>query len=235
MSTVSSFVPLGRFTVLDPTNEHFRSNLISACEHFVQSEMLMNDCSHDWNHVQRVRRMALFLAAKENVQDTFAVELAALLHDVKDPKYSKSVTAGPEAARSFLEHYVCPAPLVDKVVFIVSHVSYKKETTITTDPVHVTPELAVVQDADRLDALGAIGIARVFAFTGASLNTTLENGASHLETKILHILERLKTQTARAIGLARHEVVASFLHSWNAENGPESTKMFSPSGSVGSV
>ena len=225
------------FPNLEATDVNFRLNLIAAAEHFAQTDMLLNDCSHDWNHVLRVRRMALFLAAKENVQDTFAVELAALLHDVKDPKYSQSVSAGPESVHEFLTFYNCPQPLAEKVVFIVSNVSFRKEVT-ATEPVLVTPELAVVQDADRLDALGAIGIARVFAFTGASQFTTdadgsrrlsvLEDGAKHLAEKILHIASRLKTQTARVIGAARHQAVQSFMDEWSAEM--EADKMFFPQG-----
>lgn len=224
------------FPNLESTDGYFRINLIAAAEHFAQTDMLLNDCSHDWNHVLRVRRMALFLAAKENVDDTFAVELAALLHDVKDQKYSHSVCAGPDSVREFLAFYNCPQSLLEKVVFIVSNVSYSKEVASTGAPVTVTPELAVVQDADRLDALGAIGIARVFAFTGASQFTTepdgsrrlsvLEDGAKHLADKILHIASRLKTQTARAIGAVRHEQVKFFMAGWNAEM--EADKMFFP-------
>lgn len=212
------------------SSDDSRATLIAAAENFAHTDMLLNDCSHDWNHVQRVRRMALFLAAKENVQDTLAVELGALLHDVRDPKYSKSVTAGPEAVREFLLLNNCPVPLIQKVVYIVSNVSYKKEVSAAT-PAGVTPELAVVQDADRLDALGAIGIARVFAYTGASQYTTdkdgsrrlavLQDGADHLAEKILHIASRLKTQTARALGAERHQRVKAFLDNWNVEMDPD--------------
>lgn len=140
----------------------------------------INKQSHDIHHILRVKRTALSLAIEEGIADLELIVLAALLHDIKDWKYSGSETAGSEAVRAFLDQYEYAK--VDTVVKIIERIGYKtelgrqdKQKSSDADVANVDgsqetwmfPELAVVQDADRLDAIGAIGIARTFCYGGA--------------------------------------------------------------------
>lgn len=126
--------------------------------------------SHDYNHILRVVAVALSLAKEENVDDTSVeiVHIAALLHDVKDWKYSGDEQAGKKHARAILEQLAYPADKTERVITVIESVGFKDE--INADPYqasHLSLEARIVQDADRLDAIGAIGIARCFTFGGA--------------------------------------------------------------------
>lgn len=141
---------------------------VVAAEAFVREHLAANDASHDYAHIERVRNTALRLAREEGVEDLEVVELAAVLHDIYDHKYSGSETAGPEAALAFCLEHGCGEERSARVAFIIKHVGFSKEIAGGDAP---KPEenldLAVVQDADRLDAIGAIGIARCFTYGGA--------------------------------------------------------------------
>ena len=176
---------------MDKEGTHDARRLVQAAEEYCQQEMAGQDGSHDWFHVNRVRRLALLLAKQEAEAhpgvaiDLLVVELAALLHDVKDWKYAKSLGAayaGPEAVRAFLEDRgpVCGNVVsqgqVDHIVAIVAQMGWKSElpsladqktTTVVAEAKCETLERFLVQDADRLDAMGAMGIARAFTFGGS--------------------------------------------------------------------
>ena len=151
------------------------SNIITAAEAFVREELAGMDGSHDWWHIHRVRQNALSLASEENLPAASleVVELAALLHDVRDWKYSGDVDAGAAAVREWLQRRGYPRDKTDAIVDIISRMGFKEElksttttTTTTTSNVVLSPEFKVVQDADRLDAIGAIGIGRTFCYGG---------------------------------------------------------------------
>jgi len=140
------------------------TELIDKTQHYVASLLKMEASGHDWWHTQRVTQMALRLAKVETQSiNTEVIVLAALLHDVEDYKSSGSEEAGPQAAARWLT--ICDAnpKLIKQVVLIISTMSFKGQV----DRPMATKEGMIVQDADRLDAVGAIGIARVFAFGGA--------------------------------------------------------------------
>ena len=148
-----------------------QSPLISRIEEFVKQEMAGNDASHDWSHVQRVRKLALRIAdCSPEVKDRELVELAALLHDVSDYKYA-GVSDGDSSTETpydrmvrILREFQYPEDKIEELQYMLDHVSFHSE--IKGDTPRVTPELAAVQDADRLDAMGAIGVARCLAYTG---------------------------------------------------------------------
>jgi uncharacterized protein len=166
------------------------------------------------------------------------VELAALLHDVKDWKYSGSETAGADAVRAFLESRGCARELIERVVHVVAHVGFKNELgRAAGQQLQLTPELAVVQDADRLDAIGAIGIARCFTFGGArnraiydparapERNLTKEAYAAqrdapsinHFFEKLLRLKELMKSEAGRRRAEARHAFMEAYLKQFFAE------------------
>jgi uncharacterized protein len=184
-----------------------------------------------------VRRNALYLARAEGA-DSRLCELAALLHDIADWKFhGGDETAGPRAAREWLESQSADPAIVDAVCDIIARLSFKGAGVTTDMP---TLEGRSVQDADRLDALGAIGIARAFAFGGhfgralydpehpPEWHATFDDyktksgpTLNHFTEKLLLLKDRMQTATGRRLAEARHQVLERFLADFLAEwHGP---------------
>lgn len=197
-------------------------------------KILENEASgHDWWHVYRVWGMAKQIAAQETA-DVFVVELAALLHDVADWKlHDGDDTVGPQRAREILVSYNVDQTVIDHVAEIIQTMSFKGAGV--QDGVK-TLEGKIVQDADRLDAIGAIGVARTFAYGGFKNNpmhdprvpvathTSKEAYLNHRGTTVNHFYEklfllkdRMNTKTARAIAEQRHAFMEQFLNTFFAE------------------
>jgi len=148
--------------------------VVTATAAFVRQELVGNDASHDWNHIERVWRQAVSLATNSSLSpdEVHVVELAAILHDIADWKYSGSETAGVEQASAFLRGQGCDAALVQRVGWIIERVSFHDElgrSEEEREAMKFDLSLAVVQDADRLDAIGAIGVARTLTFGGKKM------------------------------------------------------------------
>lgn len=184
--------------------------IIRNTEAFVQRTM-KGDAGHDWSHVDRVRRNALVIARRERA-DPFVVELAALLHDVADWKFHRDEAAGGRVSRTFLAGQKLPAAVVDEVCDIVDNISWKEGRG---KPLR-TLAGQVVQDADRLEAIGAIGIARTFTY-GGFRQRSLENSIAHFHEKIVLLKDRMNTNTGRRLALRRHRFVLAFLREFSRE------------------
>ncbi len=220
MSTIPTPASADHDVLLAATADHVRSAMVG-------------DGSHDWWHVHRVWHNARMIAAGEveagRDVDMLVVELAALLHDIADWKFhGGDDEAGPRAARAWLDGRRVEPRIINAVADIVGRVSFKGAGVPDAMP---TLEGRIVQDADRLDALGAVGIARTFAFGGhagraihdpdevAELHADPEaykarsGGASitHFHEKLLHLHERMHTPTARRIAGERHRYMEEFL------------------------
>lgn len=188
---------------------------------------------HDWWHIDRVWRMARRLAAAEGA-DGYVVELAALLHDIGDHKFHNGdETVGPRLAREWLESLQVEPAIIEHVVTIIRDLSFKGANVAT--PMQ-TPEGMVVQDADRLDAIGAIGIARTFAYGGhknrelhnpdvpPQMHTSFEQyktsqspSINHFYEKLLLLRDRINTTSARQIADERHRFMEQYLARFFAE------------------
>jgi uncharacterized protein len=191
------------------------------------------DASHDIQHVLRVRDNALQIfkeeqsrrvAANLKAPDPLVVHLAALLHDVDDNKYrSAGATTLEEPQVITFMNMVAPQ-LAVKVYEIVEGVSYSSEIK---DPAKVRrlieryPELAIVQDADRLDATGAVGIGRCFTFGGARGTPGMGVAIEHFEDKLLKLEGMMKTDTGKAIAGERTRRIREFMTWWKDEGGPK--------------
>ncbi len=211
--------------------------LISRTAEFIRQRLQDDSSGHDWWHIDRVRGNAVYLAQTEGA-DVELCELAALLHDIADWKFhGGDEKAGPQAARAWLESQDVDAKTIEQVCDIIAGVTYKGagvETAMST------LEGRCVQDADRLDAIGAIGIARAFAFGGhfgrlmydpehpPELHATFEayktkSGPTinHFYEKLLLLQDRMQTSTGRKLAAERHRFLESFLQQFFAEwNGP---------------
>lgn len=188
---------------------------------------------HDWWHTDRVRRVALQIAREEKA-DSYVVELAALLHDVADWKFhGGDDNAGPLAARKWLSQLDVDAKTIDAVCEIISRVSFKGAGVATEMP---TLEGKCVQDGDRLDAIGAIGVARAFSFGGhfgrsmydPNIPSVLHDSfaaykskggptINHFYEKLLLLKDRMQTDTGRRIAAERHQFMETFLAQFFAE------------------
>ncbi|KAL7423557.1 hypothetical protein Q5752_001137 [Cryptotrichosporon argae] len=205
--------------------------VVAASEALVKAHMAKYDPSHDWAHVERVRNTALRLARTLPGVDVVVVELAALFHDLADAKYSPtaSLTSLLEPITSLPSFSaVSPAQLA-LVLRIVPAVSYSAETRLRAAGEwtgwHATcAELHAVQDADRLDAVGAVGVLRTAAYSGAKrrvlLEGTEEPGASceaHFADKLLQVKGWMKTEAGRREAETRHQTMVAFLEALEAE------------------
>lgn len=215
-------------------------SVIAATEAFVKGQLEHVDGSHDWWHIARVRNLALLLAKEEQLplDSLLVVELAALLHDVKDWKYSGDEFSNEHAVSEFLSTTELKEDVREKILGVIRCMGFKNELDKGTSFI-ITPELAVVQDADRLDAIGAVGIARCFTFGGrfdrilydpeipprVNLNKhEYMNGANktttlnHFYEKLLKLKDMMKTQAGRKLAEQRHlfmeQYLQQFLDEW---------------------
>ncbi|PHR13677.1 MAG: phosphohydrolase [Aequorivita sp.] len=200
---------------------------------FVKNELQNAEGGHDWFHIERVYKNALLISESEKVDRTI-VSLGALLHDIADSKFhNDDETIGPKKARQFLKTQNISEEIIAHVIKIIENVSYKGGNQ--TQKFH-SKELEVVQDADRLDALGAIGIARTFNYGGFKNRklydpeikpnlhmTPSEYKASdaptinHFYEKLLLLKNRMNTETGRKIAEERHAFMETFLKQFYAE------------------
>lgn len=206
--------------------------ILKTAEH-IKSQFTGEGSGHDWWHIYRVWKNAIHIGQEENV-NMFIVELAALLHDIADWKFHNGDDdIGQQMTKEWLESLSVEENTIKHVCQIVKNISYKGanvENKINTI------EGMVVQDADRLDAIGAIGIARTFAYGGsksremynpeikpASHNSFEEykknqsNTINHFYEKLLLLKDRMNTKTAKKIALKRHAVMEVFLKDFFAE------------------
>ena len=209
------------------------SSIIDKTCKFVEDKLSGDGSGHDWWHIFRVWTLAKKIAVEEKAQLEI-VELGALLHDIADWKFHDGDDSiGPAMAREFLNSHNVETELSDSVVEIISTVSYKGAGVAT--PMK-TLEGKIVQDADRLDAIGALGIARTFAYGGYKnrliyhpdekpvLHESYEDykknevhTINHFYEKLLLLKERMNTNTGKRIAEGRHKFMQSFLDQFYRE------------------
>ena len=209
------------------------SPIINKTCAFVENKLAGDGSGHDWWHIYRVWTVAKTIAAEEKA-DMQTVELSALLHDIADWKFHDGDDSkGPAVAREFLNNNSAAPELIDSVVDIISTVSYKGAGVAT--PMK-TLEGKIVQDADRLDAIGALGIARTFAYGGyknrliyhpdekpvlhQSFGDYKKNEGhtiNHFYEKLLLLKDRMNTKTGKRMAEGRHQFMQNFLDQFYKE------------------
>ena len=211
--------------------------IIDKTIQFVKQKLENAEGGHDWFHIERVYKNALLIAKEEDC-NLIVVQLGALLHDIADSKFHDGdETIGPKTARFFLEKENVEEATIQHVIDIIENISFKGGNF---EKKFTSKELEIVQDADRLDALGAIGIARTFNYGGfknralynpeilPNLTMTKEeykNSESptlnHFYEKLLLLKDKMNTQTGKKIALERHvymeNFLSQFLAEWNGE------------------
>lgn len=209
------------------------SNIITNTIAFVKEQLKNAEGGHDWFHIERVYKNALLIAQGEEC-DLTVVQLGALLHDIADSKFHEGdETIGPRTARFFLENQQVAEPIIGHVIAIIENISFKGGNFTKK---FTSKELDIVQDADRLDAIGAIGIARTFNYGGfmnrplydpeivPKLNMTKEEyknsnapTLNHFYEKLLLLSDKMNTETGKKIAQQRHQYMEAFLEQFYAE------------------
>ncbi len=207
--------------------------LINNTISFVKSELENAEGGHDWWHIERVWKNARYIAQSEDVNIEI-VELGALLHDIADSKFHNgNESIGPKKARAFLETQGVSETTIDHVIKIIENISFKGGKVLRT---FSSKELDVVEDADRLDALGAIGIARTFNYGGfknreiynpnipPNLDMTKEEykkstapSINHFYEKLLLLKNRMNTDTGKKLAEERHQFMEQYLEQFYKE------------------
>ena len=207
---------------------------------FVKETLKDAEGGHDWFHIERVYTNSLVIAKHEQV-DMIIVALGALLHDIADAKFHDGdETIGPKKARIFLETQDVPEEIIQQIEYIINNISFKnsfeKKGNHLDNEIHITKELQVIQDADRLDAIGAIGIARAFNYGGfknrALYDPTIEPELhqtketykkskaptiNHFYEKLLLLKDMMNTETGKKMAQERHQFMLRFLEQFDKE------------------
>ena len=213
------------------------SDIINNTIDFVKDKLNGAEAGHDWFHIERVWKLSKKIAKTENCQHE-VVELAALLHDIADPKFHDGdETLALKISRDFLESQNVEEEIINQVLFIIQNISFKNRGEA---PEILPIELKIVQDADRIDAIGAIGVARTFNFGGfknnlmyhpdiaPKLNMSKEeykksNGTTinHFYEKLLLLKDLMNTREGKKIAEERHQFMLTFLDQfykeWNVD------------------
>lgn len=208
--------------------------LINRTVDFVKEQLANAEGGHDWWHIHRVWKTATTIAEKEPGANLLLVELSALLHDVADSKFhGGDDTVGPRIAGEFLASQGVDPALIQEVKLIISHISFKGGHNKGN---YQSLELSIVQDADRLDAIGAIGIARAFNYGGfknrplydpaqpPNLQKTVEQykfnndpTINHFYEKLFLLKDRMNTATGKAMAEQRHAFMEAYVEQFYAE------------------
>ena len=185
--------------------------VLQKTEAFVCSVMAQNDAAHDEDHVRRVVALAQKIGSAYPDADAFRIELLAWLHDMNDDKLASNVGEG--SAAEFLRDCALPEEEICFIVEALPLISYRKHPSLSPD---VPLEIRIVQDADRIDAMGAVGIARTFAYGGAK-NRHLADSLNHFDEKLLLLYDLLNTEEAKRIALPRHQFLQAFYTQYKEE------------------
>lgn len=221
-----------------------KEKIIQKTECFVKENLEKDRTGHDWWHIHRVRNLAKRIAREEGA-DMFIVELAALLHDIGDYKFFPGdEEAGEKKVREWLFSLELPPPLINRIVEITTQVSFmhtlpetsKKKSQKNSPPFTISKESMAVTDADRLDAMGAIGVARTFTYGGSfnrpiydpaikphknitkeEYKTTQAPSLNHFYEKLLKLKDMMYTTSGRKMAKRRHRFLKLFLKEFYKE------------------
>jgi uncharacterized protein len=209
------------------------NDMIQLTEEWVKQKLAHDHSGHDWEHIRRVRDNALYIAKREG-GNVLVIELAALLHDVVDDKVVNDVEAAYLELTQWLHKQGIASAAGEQIIHIISTMSFKGGNR----PPMSTLEGQIVQDADRLDAIGAIGIARTFMYAGAKGTVMYDDAVSvrdmmteaeyrhgkstaihHFYEKLLKLKDLMNTDTGKKLAAERHQYmeryVQQFMKEWN--------------------
>ena len=186
-------------------------DILQKTKAFVCSQMAKNDAAHDDAHILRVVALTQTLCRVYPQANAFRAELLAWLHDMNDDKLASNI--GATSISEFLKSISVAEEDICFVMDALPYISYRKHPRLSPE---VPLEIRIVQDADRIDAIGAVGIARTFAFGGAK-NRGLDDSLNHFDEKLLLLYDLLSTEEAKRIALPRHQFLQAFYMQYKEE------------------
>lgn len=209
-----------------------QEQLLNHTRQFVKKQLINAEAGHDWYHINRVYNLAVYIAKKEAYEDLFLIKLGALLHDIADAKfYDGDEEIGPKTAREFLQKQEVDQAIIDEIALIIKHISFKNASQTYT-----SKALEILQDADRLDAIGAIGIARTFNYGGyknreiynpniqprpkqtkAEYKKSEAPTINHFYEKLLLLKDQMNTKTGFEMAKVRHDFMLNYLEQFYEE------------------
>lgn len=185
-------------------------DIIIKTYQYVKEASAYNDMGHDYLHVLRVVSLAKKIGSNYKNCDMFLVEMSALLHDVEDDKLKSKKYY---SVKDFLSSNGLDLEMINKITKYISFVSYSKNNTKNDN---IPLEAKIIQDADRIDAIGAVGVARTFAFSAANNipfyddSKNIHSTLDHFEEKLFKLYDLLNTKEAKEIALKRHEFMKTY-------------------------
>ena len=210
-----------------------KNEIVNKTVEFIKEKFYGEGSGHDYFHIYRVYRTALYIAERENGADKYIVSLAALLHDVDDWKFTDTNDTNTSNIEKFLRSVDADDDTIERVCAIIKKISFKGGVVDSTQK---TIEGKIVQDADRLDAIGAIGIARTFAYGGSKnrmmydpsikpksfktldeVKNTKNHTINHFYEKLLKLKDMMNTETGKKLAKERHEFMEEFLKEFYKE------------------
>lgn len=189
-----------------------QQDILQKTRGLVLQIMTANDAAHDMAHIDRVVKTACVLAQGTGA-DAMRTQMLALLHELEDDKLCSNI--GQASVETLLRQLDLPQEEIDFLLLGIPYISYRKHPRLETD---IPLEIRIVQDADRIDAMGALGIARTFAYGGAR-GRTLEESLQHFDDKLLKLYDLLTVPEAKAMAKERHEFLKAFYQQFVTENG----------------
>ncbi len=186
--------------------------LIKETFDYVRKELKNDYSGHDIDHINRVYKLGCEILEKVNCNHLI-VKLALILHDIDDPKVTKINTSDCKKARIYLKKQKLEENLIKDICNIINKMSFSKNKE---EKQKLSLEGMIVQDADRLDAIGAVGIARTFQY-GGQHNRNMMNTIEHFDDKLLKLYDLLNTKEAKEVGKQRHEFLISFYNQFHKE------------------
>ena len=189
------------------------SMTLQKVEEYVTTALERNDAAHDMAHIRRVVNLTAQICSKDPHRNPYRPLLLAYLHEMEDDKLASN-TDPKQLKQDLLSCGLC----LEDVAFVlggIPYISYRKYPKLS---LHVPLEIRIVQDADRIDAMGAIGIARTFAFGGAK-GRPLDESIRHFEEKLLKLYDLLSTEGGKELGATRHELLCTFYKAYKEESG----------------
>ena len=193
--------------------------VIQAAEEFVKNKYSNDTTGHDWYHMDRVRKLSLKIFQAEQTGDPQLIELIAILHDIPDSKLNNSKEEGENLLSMWLESNLRETTMIEKIKNDIASISFREGKREG-----LSPEAAIVQDADRLDAIGAMGIARAFTYgghKGQPIYITNDQSATstlaHFYDKLLLLKDLINTKTGKEMAEDRHYFMLLFLEQFKKE------------------
>lgn len=186
-------------------------SILQETKEFVLSQMVKNDAAHDCDHILRVVALTKELCVAYPQANALRAELLAWLHDMNDDKLASNI--GAPSIFAFLREIAVPEEDIRFVLDGLHYISYRKYPKLSPN---IPLEIRIVQDADRIDAIGAVGIARTFAFGGAK-SRSLDDSLNHFDEKLLLLYDLLSTEAAKRIALPRHQFLQAFYAQYKHE------------------